>query len=128
MNNFKFEQPEFLLCEIGIKDSSLLGDHILNDERIWVYHLKSQSLVEFVFMNELGTYNFKEKHKEFSYFNYRYIGFFVQNNCTITKQNEDTVLDLAWDYLESFFIWEDKTINIKDHLKSIRSGNDFNIN
>ncbi|WP_286856646.1 MULTISPECIES: hypothetical protein [Sphingobacterium] len=128
MNSFEFKQPEFLLCEIGIKDSTLLGDHILNDERIWVYHLKSQSLVEFVFMNELGTYNFNEKHKEFTYFQYRYIVFFVKNNCNITKQSEDVVLDLAWDYLESFFIWEDKTINIRDHLKSIRSGNDFNIN
>ena len=114
MNDFKFEQPEFLYCEIAKKDSTLLGDYIVNDERLWVHHLPSSSLIEFVFMNELGSYNFAEKHREFTYLKYRYIGVYVKNNCSLFDQNADTVLDRAWKYLEDFFIWEDEQIN-KNH-------------
>lgn len=128
MNSFEFQQPEFLLCEIGIKDSTLLGDHILNDERLWVHHLPSSSLIEFVFMNELGSYNFREKHREFTYLTYRYTGFYVKNNCALFNQSEDIVLNRAWEYLEDFLTWEDREINRHDFGKLMGKGNDYNIN
>lgn len=33
MEKFKFTKPEFLMCEISIKDDSQ------HDDRIWIYHL-----------------------------------------------------------------------------------------
>lgn len=130
MNDFEFNQPEFLLCEIAIKDSSLLCEHIQNDQRLWIYHLSSASLIEFVYMNDLGSYNFSEKHKEFLFLNNRYTGFFVQNNCKINKENEDSVLDLAWEYLEKFLAWQEEIYNRANPLRlyELRGKNNFDIN
>ena len=38
MKKFDFIKPEFLMCEIPIKDGSQ------HDDRLWIYHLKSLSL------------------------------------------------------------------------------------
>lgn len=101
MEKFNNEQPEFLFCEIVIKDDSK------NDDRIWIYHRLSLSLIEFVYVDDLEDFQFKGKQERFEYLDENWFGVFVQNNCETTDNNESEVLKKAWRYLENYFIWED---------------------
>lgn len=101
MEKFNNEQPEFLFCEIVIKDDSK------NDDRIWIYHRLSLSLIEFVYVDDLEDFQFKGKQERFEYLDENWFGVFVQNNCETTNNNESEVLKKAWRYLENYFIWED---------------------
>ena len=92
MKKFEFTQPDFLFCEIVIKDGSQ------NDDRIWIYHRPSLSLIEFINVDDF---------KDFEYLDENWFGVFVQNNCEATEYNQDKVLKAAWKYLEEYFVWED---------------------
>ena len=101
MKKFEFTQPEFLFCEVVIKDGSE------NDDRIWIYHRLSLSLIEFVNVDNFNDFEFSGKLDRFEYLDENWFGVFVQNNCEATDQNPDKVLKAAWKYLEEYFRWED---------------------
>ena len=102
MENFDFIKPEFLMCEIPIKDGSQ------HDDRLWIYHLKSLSLIEFIYVDDLADFQFTGKQDRFEYLDENWFGVFVQNNCEATKQDADQVLKKAWKYLEEYFDWEEE--------------------
>ena len=101
MGKFEFVKPEFLFCEIPIKDGS---DH---DDRIWIYHLESLSLIEFINVDDFKDFQFTGKQDRFEYLDENWFGVFVQNNCENTEYNQDKVLKAAWEYLKEYFVWED---------------------
>ena len=101
MKKFEFEQPKFLFCEIVKKDESL------NDDRVWIYHRLSLSLIEFVCVDDFPDFQFKGKQDRFEYQDENWFGVFVQDNCEATEYNPDAVLKAAWNYLEDYFVWED---------------------
>lgn len=104
-----YTQPEFFFCEIPIKDGSF------NDDRIWIYHRLSLSLIEFILVNDLKDFKFKGYQELFLYGDEEWFGVFVQNNCEITDNNQHKVLKAAWAYLEKYLIWEDKIIDGDRH-------------
>lgn len=61
MEKFNFAKPEFLLCEIPIKDGSQ------NDNRIWVYSTNSLSLIEFINVDEFIDFQFNGIQERFEY-------------------------------------------------------------
>lgn len=101
MKKFEFTKPEFLFCEIPVKDDSQ------NDDRIWIYHLDSLSLIEFIFVDDFADFQFTGKQDRFEYLGENWFGVFVQNNCEVTEQDADQVLKKAWQFLEDYFVWED---------------------
>mgnify|MGYP003601808541 CR=1 FL=1 len=101
MKKFDFIKPEFLKCEIPIKDGSQ------HDDRLWIYHRPSLSLIEFINVDDFKDFQFSGKQDRFEYLDENWFGVFVQNNCEQTEYNQDKVLKAAWKYLEEYFIWED---------------------
>jgi hypothetical protein len=101
MKKFEYVQPDFLFCEIVIKEGTQ------NDNRIWIYHRKSLSLIEFINVDDFKDFQFSGKQERFEYLDENWFGVFVQNNCETTDQDADLVLKSAWKYLEEYFIWED---------------------
>ena len=101
MEKFEYIKPEFLFCEIPIKDGTK------QDYRIWIYHLNSLSLIEFINVDDCVDLQFTGKQDRFEYLDENWFGVYVQNNCEVTGQNADQVLKKAWEYLENYFIWED---------------------
>ena len=106
MKKFEYAQPDFLFCEIGIKQKNE------NDNRIWIYHRKSLSLIEFVCANGVDDFQFKGIQERFEYQNIdgimeNWFGVFVQNNCEQTEYNQQKVLKAAWLYLKNYFDWQD---------------------
>jgi hypothetical protein len=101
MKKFEFTKPEFLFCEIPIKDGS---DH---DDRIWIYHMESLSLIEFINVDDFEDFQFVGKQDRFEYLDENWFGVFVQNNCEGSEHNPDQVLKKAWKYLEEYFDWEE---------------------
>lgn len=106
MQKFNFSQPDFLLCEIPVKDGTL------NDNRLWVYHRLSLSLIEFVNVDDFKDFQFKGTQERFEYENINglienWFGIFVQNNCEATDNNPNQILQNAWEFLKDYFNWED---------------------
>jgi hypothetical protein len=102
MNKFEFTKPEFLFCEIPIKDDSQ------HDDRIWIYHLDSLSLIEFINVDDFTDFQFTGKQDRFEYLDENWFGVYVQNNCELKEQNADQVLKKAWKFLEEYFDWEEE--------------------
>lgn len=102
MKKFEFTKPEFLLCEIPVKDGSQ------HDDRIWIYHLESLSLIEFIYVDDFKDFDFVGKQDRFEYGEENWFGVYVQNNCGITDHNANQVLKKAWEYLEDYFNWEEE--------------------
>lgn len=100
---FNYTQPEFFFCEIPIKDGSQ------NDDRIWIYHRLSLSLIEFVNVDNFVDFQFQGIQDRFEYLDENWFGVFVQNNCEATDHKPYEVLKKAWRFLENYFIWEDST-------------------
>jgi hypothetical protein len=100
MGKLEFEKPEFLFCEIPIKDGSD------EDDRLWIYHLESLSLIEFINVDDFTDFQFTGKQNRFEYLDENWFGVYVQNNCESTNQNADQVLKKAWKFLEVYFDWE----------------------
>lgn len=96
-----FTQPDFLFCELPIKDGSM------NDGRLWIYHRLSLSLIEFICVNDFTDFEFEGKQELFLYDDEEWFGVYVQNNCEATGSNADEVIRRAWDFLEKYFKWED---------------------
>jgi hypothetical protein len=101
MGKFEFIQPDFFFCEIAVKDGSQ------NDDRIWIYHRKSLSLIEFINVDDFKDFQFTGVQDRFEYEDKNWFGVFVQNNCEVTEFNKDKVLKAAWNYLKSYFVWGD---------------------
>jgi hypothetical protein len=55
--------PEFFMCEIPVKDGTF------NDQRLWVYHRKSLSLIEFLCVTDFQDFQFNGKMERFEHFN-----------------------------------------------------------
>lgn len=91
-----FHQPEFFLAEIPVKDGSI------NDKRQWIYSRLSLSLIEFVKVDNVVTYHFKNKQKKFSFQNSHYVGVFAQNNCEATENDEDEILNKSWEFYKQY--------------------------
>lgn len=113
MPKLNFTQPDFFLCEIPIKNGSF------NDDRMWVYHRKSLSLIEFIEASSIADFSFDKAliQEVFSYENSdgdieQYIGVFVQNNCEATEYNGLKVLRAAFTFLTDYFDWEDSRLEI----------------
>jgi hypothetical protein len=102
MGKLEFEKPEFLFCEIPIKDGSD------EDDRLWIYHLESLSLIEFINVDDFTDFQFTGKQDRFEYLDENWFGVYVQNNCESTNQNADQVLKKAWNFLEEYFDWEEE--------------------
>ena len=102
MNTFELKQPDFLFCEIAKKDGSD------NDDRIWIYHLKSNSLIEFINQDDFPNLNHVEEKDLFNYLDEEWRGVFIQNNCESKGYNSEKVLKAAWDYLCDYFDWEEQ--------------------
>jgi hypothetical protein len=102
MGKLEFEKPEFLFCEIPIKDGSD------EDDRLWIYHLESLSLIEFINVDDFTDFQFTGKQDRFEYLDENWFGVFVQNNCEFKEQNADQVLKKAWKFLEEYFDWEEE--------------------
>jgi hypothetical protein len=102
MGKLEFEKPEFLFCEIPIKDGSD------EDDRLWIYHLESLSLIEFINVDDFTDFQFIGKQDRFEYLDENWFGVYVQNNCESTNQNADQVLKKAWKFLEEYFDWEEE--------------------
>lgn len=101
MKKFDYSQPDFFMCCIAIEDGSQ------NDDRIWIYHRLSLSLIEFIYVDDFEDFQFSGKQDRFEYQDENWFGVFVQNNCEAVGENDDDVLKAAWNYLENYFIWED---------------------
>lgn len=108
MEKFEYTQPEFLFCEIPIKDGSQ------HDQRIWIYHRLSLSLIEFVNVDNFKDFQFDGKQERFEYLDENWFGIYVQNNCEATDNNEKEVMKKAWRYLENYLIWEDSNIDAQE--------------
>jgi hypothetical protein len=102
MGKLEFEKPEFLFCEIPIKDGSD------DDDRLWIYHLDSLSLIEFINVDDFTDFQFTGKQDRFEYLDENWFGVYVQNNCEFKEQNADQVLKKAWKFLEEYFDWEEE--------------------
>ncbi len=109
MEKFNYIQPDYLFCELPIKDNTF------NDNRIWIYCRLSLSLVEFVNVDDFKDIEFKGKQQLFQYENNmgfveNYFAIYVQNNCEAMQTNEDENLKNAWKFLQNYFIWEDNNL------------------
>lgn len=106
MEIFNFKTPEFLMCELPIKDNSK------NDDRIWIYHTQTLSLIEFICVSDFQDFNFNLKvgmdRFEFQYDDIieDWFGVFVQNNCDQFSNDENKVLKSAWQFLKEYLEWE----------------------
>lgn len=107
MKKFEYVQPEFLMCCIAVEDGTQ------NDDRVWIYHRLSLSLIEFICVDDFKDFQFSEKQDRFEYQEENWFGVFVQNNCEATDNNADVVMKAAWNYLRDYFISND------DNMKSI---------
>lgn len=107
MKRINFSQPEFLFCEIPVKDKSY------HDNRIWIYHLKSCSLIEFICLEELEDFEFNGVREMFTYEkDGRYeswLGVYVQDQSSLLGFDTYQVLKSAWNYLSEYFRWEDSS-------------------
>jgi len=101
-----FDQPEFLMAGIPVKDGSF------NDHRIWIYHRLSLSLIELVYLDDITESDFVGEQKNFEYLRKdgvveRWKAVFVQNNCEATELKPDLVINRAWEYFLNYLIFED---------------------
>lgn len=109
MEHIEFTTPDFLFCEIPIKDGSF------NDQRTWVYHTKSLSLIEIIYTNNLITSSIKTdgtgKYINSDNLEENYILAFVQDNTEVTNNNRTEVLKNAWIFFKNYLKWQDKEID-----------------
>ena len=109
MKKQEYIQPDFLLAEIAVKDGTP------NDQRLWVYHRLSLSLIKFINVNGVDDFRFEGTQEVFLYGDEEWIGVYVQNNAAVTNNDEMAVLRAAWDYFRTYLVWEDKGID-KDKI------------
>lgn len=81
MKKITFETPDFLICETPIKNNNF------NDLRLWIYCPAALSLIEFIKLDDLLDFKFKDDDY-FVFNNEAWTAQFTQNNCEITGVNE----------------------------------------
>ncbi len=101
-----FEQPDFLLAEIPIKNNTI------NDDRIWVYCSKTFSLIEFILQDDFPERAYVGTQTTFVYkdtdgYKENWIGVYIQNNCAMVGIDQKENLNDAWSFLETYFKWEE---------------------
>ncbi|MBW3519116.1 hypothetical protein [Flavobacterium sp. NKUCC04_CG] len=106
MSSYDFEQPDFLLAEIPIKNNTV------NDDRIWVYCSKTFSLIEFILQDDFLERTYVGTQASFIYkdidgYKENWIGVYVQNNCAMVGIDQKQNLVEAWKFLEEYFKWEE---------------------
>lgn len=107
----KLKIPDFLYCEIPIKDGSI------QDQRAWIYCPQALSLIEVIPEDELTVAINRELiQKKFTYENTdcypeEFLLVIVQNNCEISDIDPQELLANAWDYYQNYLIWEDSQID-----------------
>lgn len=100
----KLTVPEFLLCEIPIKNKTI------EDNRLFINCTRALSLIECICVNDIDV-AFNVPFTEFKYKNEVWHLYIVQNNCNITNVNEKELLNKAFNFLSQYFEWEDKNID-----------------
>lgn len=96
----EYLKPEYLICDTPIKDKSF------NDHREWIYCTKALSLIEFIAIDGVDDFGVES----FTYFNYTniygqvesYLGVYVQNNCEYTDNDENQIMQEAWEVYTQF--------------------------
>ncbi len=106
-HHYNFEQPDFLLAEIPVKDGSQ------HDDRIWVYCNKTFSLIEFILEDDFPDAEFVGTHAVFTYtdldeYEEKWTGVYIQNNCALVGVDQKDNLQAAWNFLENYFNWEEQ--------------------
>ncbi|MCP1996244.1 hypothetical protein [Flavobacterium sp. HSC-61S13] len=110
-NHHNFEQPDFLLAEIPVKNGSL------QDDRIWVYCNKTFSLIEFILHDDFPELKLVGTQAVFTYIDFdeyreQWIGVYIQNNCALVGVDQKVNLQEAWDFLENYFRWEEQEVDL----------------
>ncbi len=101
MKKIDFFKPEFLLCEIPIKNKTF------HDSRKWIYSTGSLSLIEFINVTDFKDFGFTDTRFRFEFENKNgefkdYFGVFVQNNCEVTENNESVIMQKSWLVFENY--------------------------
>lgn len=110
MKKQDYTQPEFLFCEIPVKNGSF------HDNRTWIYHRLSLSLIEFIYLNDVADFEFQGVQEVFLHNDEEWIGVFVQNNTELVGADPMAILRAAWAQFEAYLGWEDN--NISDDKKA----------
>lgn len=101
---FEFNTPEYLFCELPIKDGTL------NDSRVWVYCPRALTLIEMIALDDLGVHNL-QINQERKYRSETWGIAVVQNNCEATGADVGEIIDGAWDFFCKYIEWEDQNVD-----------------
>lgn len=96
--------PEFLFCEIPLKNGSV------NDNRTWVLHTSTNILFEIIALDDLEMVNIYNHYKSFN-FNYKYERFkmvVVNDHLNIITEE---IIEGAKKFYIDYLKWEDENIN-----------------
>jgi hypothetical protein len=102
--------PEFIFCEVPIKDGGI------NDDRQWLYCPKALSLVEIVVEDEMvvalnrDLFQQKFKHINPEGVIETFTLAVVQNNLEMTEIDPVFFLAKAWEYYSKYLEWEDSNL------------------
>lgn len=111
-----YTKPDFLLCEIPIKDGSF------HDQRTWVYALNALSLIEFLHIDHFEDFELDKKSSLFIHAmndqeDEHWVGIFTQDNCGILGLNPTEVMNAAWIFFRGYLAWEDDNIDKDDRSR-----------
>lgn len=104
MQYIDYHTPKYLFAEILPKDGSP------HDHRVFIQCVSALSLIEFIDMDNIAMSDFKDG-KEYAYKGQKYRGVFHQNNCEVTGNDDEDVIDGAWEYYRNYIEWEDSNID-----------------
>lgn len=112
MKIIDFDKPNYLLCELPIKNGS--GD----DQRLWVYAVNHLSLIECISVDFFGEPMMSEGviYRRYNYQGEEWILGYVQNNVEMTDGDEKEVMDKAWAFLTDYLKWEDDRLDFNENL------------
>lgn len=99
-----FTKPNFLLCELPIKNGSS------DDDRLWIYCVDNLSLIEAISLEDVEYLSLEVENKHYKHNDERWALAFVQNNAEATGSEPEAVLDDAWVFLKEYLEWEDNNI------------------
>lgn len=113
----ELKTPEFLLCELPIKDGSL------DSKRLFVYVPSALSLIEVVPWDSFEPILTEETiYADFEYENSlghleKYTLYFSQNNCGYIGFEESAILKNVWAWFVEYLQWEDHNIDGESKAK-----------
>lgn len=116
----KITNPEYLFCELPIKDRSF------NAQRQFIYCTKYLSLIEIFAENDMTVaFDRSQVQKQFLYGDEGFLLVFTQNNVemvnahtneiemlygNILLKSELDILNEAWEFYRSYLLWEDSQL------------------